>query len=449
MSCAETPGDVLAPRVRVMGAAMLRAKAHADGFALTPPDAASMTSELLAMLGTPEGSGELGPHLAQIAAAVATAGGAETLASLVNASISLAAPDSNGGWARVQDPNAPCPCGPNAHAAVALLAACAEEALHRVKAHPPEVTRAAQDLLDDVTWTLQAVACAGDTSGVVVVTDAARADVFRALRLWIPAGITASELVVERNALFTHLVDVAIRCTRVDPRVTLAAAETLAELCGASDPLPGGAAAVDAVLRTLESEADACDEMAATRLGWNLSHHAGGGDGDGGERERIRAHAWSVASVCGALGVTEPRALATHGHGKLLKFLTDVVGRADASAAPIALAAMRTPPPRGLLAHVRSPTALDAVFDALARRLAERTAGAAWRSFVGESASRLAAERGWGADSTRTPTSSFAAVGPASVSPDDDDELAVVGDVEASIGVARGDGHADVHADRV
>ena len=55
----------------------------------------------------------------------------------------------------------------NAHAAVALLAACAEEALHRVKAHPPEVTRAAQDLLDDVTWTLQAVACSGDTSGVI------------------------------------------------------------------------------------------------------------------------------------------------------------------------------------------------------------------------------------------------------------------------------------------
>ena len=439
LSCAETPGDVLAPRVRVMGAAMLRAKAHADGFAMTPPDAASMTSELLAMLGTPEGSGELGPHLAQIAAAVATAGGAETLASLVNASISLAAPDSNGGWARVQDPNAPCPCGPNAHAAVALLAACAEEALHRVKAHPPETTAAAQDLLDDVTWTLQAVACGGggDASGgggVTVVTDAARADVFRALRLWIPAGITASELVVERNALFTHLVDVAIRCTRVDPRVTLAAAETLAELCGASDPLPGRAAAVDAVLRTLESEADACDEMAATRLGWNLSHHAGGGDGDGGERERIRAHAWSVASVCGALGVTEPRALATHGHGKLLKFLTDVVGRADASAAPIALAAMRTPPPRGLLAHVRSPTALDAVFDALARRLAERTAGAAWRAFVGESASRLIAERGWGGGFDANADVVLPAVGPASVSPDDDDELAVVGDVEASIG---------------
>ena len=37
LSCAETPGDVLAPRVRVMGAAMLRAKAHADGFAMTPP----------------------------------------------------------------------------------------------------------------------------------------------------------------------------------------------------------------------------------------------------------------------------------------------------------------------------------------------------------------------------------------------------------------------------
>ena len=268
--CAETPGDVLAPRVRVMGAAMLRAKAHADGFAMTPPDAASMTSELLAMLGTPEGSGELGPHLAQIAAAVATAGGAETLASLVNASISLAAPDSNGGWARVQDPNAPVPCGPNAHAAVALLAACAEEALHRVKAHPPEVTRAAQDLLDDVTWTLQAVACAGDTSGVIVVTDAARADVFRALRLWIPAGITASELVAERTALFATTIDVAIGrlASSVAPTLARSAAETLQELCATSDPLPGRAAAVDAVLRSLESEDHTSPRFAARSPDW-------------------------------------------------------------------------------------------------------------------------------------------------------------------------------------
>ena len=189
------------PRVRVMGAAMLRAKTHADGFAMTPPDAAS-TPPSCSRCWAPPRQRRARPAPRPDAAAVATAGGAETLASLVNASISLAAPDSNGGWARVQDPNAPCPCGPNAHAAVALLAACAEEALHRVKAHPPEVTRAAQDLLDDVTWTLQAVACAGDTSGVIVVTDAARADVFRALRLWIPAGITASELVVEERALY-------------------------------------------------------------------------------------------------------------------------------------------------------------------------------------------------------------------------------------------------------
>lgn len=444
-------GDVLAPRVRVMGAAMLRAKAHADGFAMTPPDAASMTSELLAMLGTPEGSGELGPHLAQIAAAVATAGGAETLASLVDASISLAAPDSNGGWARVQDPNAPVPCGPNAHAAVALLAACAEEALHRVKAHPPETTRAAQDLLDDVTWTLQAVACGGgDTSGGgggVVVTDAARADVFRALRLWIPAGVTASELVVQRNALFTRLVDVAIgsHTAVFDPRVTLQAAETLHELCVVSDPLPGRAAAVDAVLRTLESAADACDVSAATRLDWNLSGGVFVPPGDGAgprvhdeqlERERVRAHAWSVASVGGALGATEPRALATHGHGKIVRFLTDVVSRADAGCAAIALAAFRQPPPRGLVAHLRSPGGrLHAVFDALAERLAARTAGAAWRAFVGESASRLARERvsGGGHDANNDavhllPASSF------ETSLDDDGELAVVGDVEAAIG---------------
>ena len=197
---AETPGDVLAPRVRIMGAAMLRAKAHADGFAMTPPEAASMTAELLAMLGTPEGSGELGPHLAQISAAVATAGGADTLFSLVQKATAIAAPDSNGGWPNTPDPNAtpPCgpnatpPCGPNAHAAVALMSACAEEALHRSKSHPHDVTEAMQEALDDVTWTLQAVVCDGN------VPDQARADAFTALRLWIPAGVTASELATDR-----------------------------------------------------------------------------------------------------------------------------------------------------------------------------------------------------------------------------------------------------------
>ena len=252
---AETPGDVLAPRVRIMGAAMLRQRAHADGFAMTPPEAASMTAELLAMLGTPEGSGELGPHLAQISAAVATAGGADTLFSLVQKATAIAAPDSNGGWPNTPDPNATPPCGPNAHAAVALMSACAEEALHRSKSHPHDVTEAMQEALDDVTWTLQAVVCDSN------VPDQARADAFTALRLWIPAGVTASELATDRSRLFDAVVEFAVGgAMRLgDPTVKLAAAEVLEELCAASDPLPGRTAAVDSVLKRLESEVDACE----------------------------------------------------------------------------------------------------------------------------------------------------------------------------------------------
>ncbi len=44
-----------------------------------------------------------------------------------------------------------------------------------------------------------------------------------------------------------------------DPAVKLAAAEVLEELCAASDPLPGRTAAVDSVLKRLESEVDACE----------------------------------------------------------------------------------------------------------------------------------------------------------------------------------------------
>ena len=160
-------------------------------------------------------------------------------------------------------------------------------------------------------------------------------------------------------------------------------------------------------------------------MGWNL----GDDPGDDPELERIRAHVWSVATTCGALATSEPGAFATHGHGKCVRFLTQVAGRADARTASCALAALRSPPPRGLCAHLRSPSQLNAVFDGLCLRLATRAAGAGWRAFVSESADRLAVERtiGGGYDQNRSD-----APGPTSF--DDDEELAAVPDVEAAVG---------------
>ena len=91
------------PRVRAMGASMLRAKARSDGFALSTADATAMTRELLAMMlpsdpATSRWDPAMGPHLAALAASVAAAGGAETLAALVRRAIDVAAPDGDGGW---------------------------------------------------------------------------------------------------------------------------------------------------------------------------------------------------------------------------------------------------------------------------------------------------------------------------------------------------------------
>ena len=165
--------------------------------------------------------------------------------------------------------------------------------------------------------------------------------------------------------------------------------------------------------------------FANSRLGWNL----GDDPGDDPELERIRAHVWSVATTCGALATSEPGAFATHGHGKCVRFLTQVAGRADARTASAALASLRSPPPRGLCAHLRSASQLNAVFDALCLRLATRAAGAGWRAFVSEIADRLAVERtiGGGYDQNRSD-----APGPTSF--DDDEELAAVPDVEAAVG---------------
>ena len=111
--------------VRVLGATMLRAKARSEGFAMTPSDAAAMTAEVLALLGSPDGATALGPHLANLAAAVSAAGGAHVLADLVARAVAHAAPDAAGGWPA----DGTKAVGPHAHAAVALLAAAAEESL--------------------------------------------------------------------------------------------------------------------------------------------------------------------------------------------------------------------------------------------------------------------------------------------------------------------------------
>jgi hypothetical protein len=74
--------------------------------------------------------------------------------------------------------------------------------------------------------------------------------------------------------------------------------------------------------------------------------------------------------TCGALATSEPRAYATHGHGKCVLLLTRVAGRTEDRV----VGARR-------------------VFDGMCLRLATRAAGAAWRAFVSESADRLAVER--------------------------------------------------------
>ena len=134
--------------IRVIGASLLRAKARADGFAMTAVDAASMTGELLQMLGGPAGRGPLGPHLALLSASIAAAGGAGTLAELVTRAIAHAAPA--GGWPE----DGSMLCGPNVGAAVALLHAAAEEGLHRPRAHAYEITEAMQECLEDVLWVM-------------------------------------------------------------------------------------------------------------------------------------------------------------------------------------------------------------------------------------------------------------------------------------------------------
>ena len=270
-----------------MGAAMLRAKAHADGFAMTPPDAASMTSELLAMLGTPEGSGELGPHLAQIAAAVATAGGAETLASLVNASISLAAPDSNGVGAR-SDPNALAradqtrtPPSPSSPRAPKRRSIASRRTLRRRR--PPRRTYSTTSRGRCRRWR----AAAATRGGGGVGDDAARADVFRALRLWICGGHGERTRRTKRALrTFGRRGDRAQLWTRASRFGGGDAAGAVRR----SDPLPGRAAAVDAVLeRSSRKRTRAIYGGDATGLE-PLSRR-------GGRRRRRRARADSRARV--------------------------------------------------------------------------------------------------------------------------------------------------------
>lgn len=106
-----------AVHVRVIGASLLRAKARADGFAMSEAESAAMVVELLSMLGSSAGTGPLGPHLASLAASIAAAGGAGTLADLVQRAIAHAAPDAAGGWPE----DGTMAVGPHAHAAVGAV----------------------------------------------------------------------------------------------------------------------------------------------------------------------------------------------------------------------------------------------------------------------------------------------------------------------------------------
>ena len=395
------------PRVRAMGASMLRAKARSDGFALSTADATAMTRELLAMMlpsdpATSRWDPAMGPHLAALAASVAAAGGAETLAALVRRAIDVAAPDGDGGWSGGEDATA-AGVGVDAPAAVALLVAAAEEGLHRPRAHASATTRAMQDALEDVLWVLEAIltscgeaAAASDVNGnefsvVVALVSSA----FTCLRTWHPAGVTLSELFADRGALFNALVLGAVGgAWGGDARVVRAATEALEELMRATDPLPSRADAVRAVMDVLEDACGALTAGGALDAGWDFL----GGDGDGDDGDDAMARIRAATAIASAVASAETTAFAARAgggvgggggggggigssFGNALEWLLTTAERGDAAAASAALAPWR--PGRGGLASAlgdeRGRTACERVLGSVLRRSA-RTAGASWRA---------------------------------------------------------------------
>ena len=178
-----------------------------DGFAMSETESALMTSELLHMLGSPAGAGPLGPHLAMLAASIAAAGGPNTLVDLVQKAIAHAAPDAAGGWPE----DGAMAVGPHAHAAVALLTAAAEEGLHRHRAHSYEINLAMQDCLEDVLWVLEAVLTASAAAATeAAAAAAAAAATFKCLHVWMPAGVTLSEMATDRPGMLRAVLHGAL-----------------------------------------------------------------------------------------------------------------------------------------------------------------------------------------------------------------------------------------------
>ena len=357
-----------ATETRVVGATMLRAKARTDGFAIAPDAAAAMTRELLDLLRGPDACTALGPHLAALAAAVAAAGGAETLGALVDEAVAYAAPDARGGWPtpdEVKNGARAATVGPGAHAAVALLAACAEESVHRPRrgAGGAATAAAARDRVDDVVFVLDAVAatdragwCAeegSDGASTMIVPpwtfpadaprgyrrgddallraplrhalpEALNVAARRCLCLWIPAGIALSELATRRGGSL-----LAATLAAVFEEGDEAAAEATETALASVDPLPGRDDAAALVASAAEAFASAANRDGVDVFAASFP-------------PEIRLAATRVVA---ALALAEPKAFAaTPGEGgsrATSAFLLRAIERAEPRVARVALASLR------------------------------------------------------------------------------------------------------------
>ena len=358
-----------ATETRVVGATMLRAKARTDGFAIAPDAAAAMTRELLDLLRGPDAGTALGLHLAALAAAVAAAGGAETLGALVDEAVAYAAPDARGGWPNpdeVKNGARAATVGPGAHAAVALLAACAEESVHRPRrgAGGAATAAAARDRVDDVVFVLDAVAatdragwCAEEGSDgasypMIVppwtfpadaprgyrrgddarlraplrhaLPEALNVAARRCLCLWIPAGIALSELATRRGGSL-----LAATLAAVFEEGDEAAAEATETALAGVDPLPGRDDAAALVASAAEAFASAANRDGVDVFAASFP-------------PEIRLAATRVVA---ALALAEPKAFAaTPGEGgsrATSAFLLRAIERAEPRVARVALASLR------------------------------------------------------------------------------------------------------------
>ena len=340
---------------------------------MTPSDAAAMTAEVLALLGSPDGATALGPHLANLAAAVSAAGGAHVLADLVARAVAHAAPDAAGGWPA----DGTKAVGPHAHAAVALLAAAAEESLHGIRARDRDVVAAMQDALEDVLWVLDAVLSAPSPE---IVSHAARAAAFACLDAWIPAGVVLSELRERHPGAFAAVVAAATRDG--DPT----AASVVASLVTAVDPLPGRSEAIACVLSAAAASVDALARFPPERVFLDDDEVRADETDEFAHTRRVARALVAVVSACAC---SEPRATASsRGAESFVRFLLAAARAGSPLVAANAFAPWRRAaggfvaafdePTRGSVAEAAAEAALArlAALDD-ARRDAERDAAEA------------------------------------------------------------------------